>query len=336
MEGESQPNKLNRSLTVKELIVKANETKTDSAKAALSAYNDIMKEVKSLPVPPMEDSQIFATLVCKNREAIEKESGIGPFDNAQFVELLACKYFKPCNRYWCECNRYSCEKCRNHGINWVNMGDEFTHLIKTPKGIDFNLGSFDAKLGTAETKPTKAFARTRQNVKTEKDKTNTQQHKLALETCKKRNTQESLESSTNNSSKSRRISIEISQSPRNQNSSSESTDSDNNEDSSTTSEDSDDTSTTSESSNLEIEDQLQTKNGNSEAALCAGNLAEVSNVFCSMTESLLNKEYSLETKMYCALVWFSSLPNCCGYLPGAFFPASLKNLRRKPQPIWGV
>ena len=101
MEGESQ---LNRSLTLKDLIVKANETKTDSTKAAGSAYNDIMREVniltndgKLLPDhPSKEDSQIFATLVRKNREAIEKEIGIGPFDNAQFAILLECKYFKQC------------------------------------------------------------------------------------------------------------------------------------------------------------------------------------------------------------------------------------------------
>ena len=102
MDGESEPNELNRSLTWKELIVKANETKTDSTKAAISAYNDIMGKVntlktegESLPDPSMENSQIFTTLVRKNREAIENECGIGPFDNAQFAVLLGCKYSKP-------------------------------------------------------------------------------------------------------------------------------------------------------------------------------------------------------------------------------------------------
>ena len=85
MEGQSQSNELNRSQAWRDLAVKAAKTKTCSSKAAGSAYNEIMKEVNSLndefDMPPsIMDSQIFATLVRKSREALEKEMGFWPFD----------------------------------------------------------------------------------------------------------------------------------------------------------------------------------------------------------------------------------------------------------------
>ena len=253
--GQPQLSESDRILTLGKLYAKAKETKTCSAKAAGHAYRDIMKEVNRLnsdhfdtPSSLGMDYQIFATLVRKSREAVEKEMGIRPFDDYQFTEHLACKHFKTSCGNW----------CRDQGKNWVNLGGNYTHLIKTARGLDNALGSFNAKFET-QAKPTKPVAKTRQTVEIQNAKTNT---KSAMETCKKRKIQEPKDSESTNSSKSRRISIEIPKSPKNQNSSRESTNS----------EDQEHTLTTLEDSDLEIEDQtineqdqqIQQRNGSSE------------------------------------------------------------------------
>ena len=301
MEGQSQPQKdlilseSDRILTLGKLYAKAKETKTCSAKAAGHAYRDIMKEVNRLnsdhfdtPSSLGMDYQIFATLVRKSREAVEKECRFGPFDDDQFAAKLGLKYFKTNDGNW----------CRDQGKNWVNLGSKYTHLIKTARGLDYAHGSFDAK-NEPQAKPTKSVAKSRQIVEIPKAKTYTKKNKLTLETSKKRNLQESFDSESTNSSKSRRISIEMPQSPENQNTSRESLNSVD--------------LTTLEDSDLEIEDQtiqkqeqdqqIQTRNGSSEQEVQtqenSANLEEISKVFCSMTESLLNKDHLFETKMYC-------------------------------------
>ena len=93
------------------------------------------------------DYHIFGTMVRKNREALDKERG-GLFDDDQFATLLGCKHFKQNEGYW----------SKDQGTNWVNFGDKYTHLIKTPRHLEFAHGSFDPKIETQAT-PTKKTPR---------------------------------------------------------------------------------------------------------------------------------------------------------------------------------
>ena len=93
------------------------------------------------------DYHIFGTMVRKNREAIDKERG-GLFDDEQFSTLLGCRHFKIIDGSW----------TRDQGTNWVKFGGQYTHLIKTPRHLEFAHGSFDPKIETQAT-PTKRTPR---------------------------------------------------------------------------------------------------------------------------------------------------------------------------------
>ena len=88
------------------------------------------------------DYQIFGTMVRKNREAMDKERG-GLFDDEQFSILLGNKHF--------QINVQDASWCRDQGKNWVTFGGKYTHLIKTPRHLEFAHGSFDPKIETQAT-----------------------------------------------------------------------------------------------------------------------------------------------------------------------------------------
>ena len=170
-EGASQSDDRDVRRRLKDLSVKADKSKNYSAKTAQSAYNNIMKEannilqeiemprgkyqcnefalssrsIMSLFLTSTEahmDYQIFGTMVRKNREAIDKERG-GLFDDEQFSMLLACKHFKQ--------NANDGSWSRDQGTNWVKFGGHYSHLIKTPRHLEFAHGSFDPKIETQAT-----------------------------------------------------------------------------------------------------------------------------------------------------------------------------------------
>ena len=168
-EGASQSDDRDVRRRLKDLSVKADKSKNYSAKTAQSAYNNIMKEannilqeiemprgkyqcnefalssrsIMSLILTSTEahmDYQIFGTMVRKNREAIDKERG-GLFDDEQYSTLLGCKHFKMNDGSW----------CKDQGTNWVKFGGHYSHLIKTPRHLEFAHGSFDPKIETQAT-----------------------------------------------------------------------------------------------------------------------------------------------------------------------------------------
>ena len=136
MEVPSQPSEVDRRKAWTDLYIKAIESKNDSVEAAHSAYKEIIGEANSLNSDCLEvlmDYKILGVMIRKNREALERDRG-GLFDNEQFAALIGCTNFKL---------DYNGDWCKNQGVNWVKFGEKYTHLIATPKALDFIKVSFD-------------------------------------------------------------------------------------------------------------------------------------------------------------------------------------------------
>ena len=136
MEVPSQPSEVDRRKAWTDLYIKAIESKNDSVEAAHSAYKEIIGEANSLNSDCLEvlmDYKILGVMIRKNREALERDRG-GLFDNEQFAALIGCTNFKL---------DYNGDWCKNQGANWVKFGEKYTHLIATPRSLDFAHGSFD-------------------------------------------------------------------------------------------------------------------------------------------------------------------------------------------------